>query len=222
MSRHSLAVAAALLIVLPLLSRATTMDPGIILDGTDPDFTELGGITNGLNGVQATSPDITYGLENDTGIIQSVTFAMIINTGLPNKAINNGFSCSQDSTGNGTDGYFLHCSVDYNKTTGALTFNFFGVKPPDDDELCPAQDCEAHEQEGIPPGASFFVHLTGWVDDASVDDPIQLYNGAPPTFTNSFTASSPEPSGTVAAGVGLLLVAAFVEIRRRRLALRRG
>ena len=222
MSRHSLAVAAALFIVLPALSRASILDPGIILDGTDPDFTELGGITNGLNGVQATSPNITYGLEDNTGIVQSVTFDMIINPGLRQKDIRNGFSCNQDSTGNGGKGYFLHCSIDYNANTGELSFNFFGVKPPDADERCPQRDCEVNEQEGIPPGASFFVHLFGWVPDASVDDPVQLYNGAPPTFTNTFTASSPEPSGTVAAAVGLLLVAAVVEIRRRRLASRRG
>jgi hypothetical protein len=199
---------------------ANPIDPGIIVDSNDPPATDLGGITNGLNGVQVTGDaNVIYKLEDNTGIITSLTFTTLINPNLSQATISADFTCGQDSLNQGGLGYFLHCSVGYTPTNGldlthgVLTYSFFGVNPPEGapDELCPAQDCEINEQEGIPTGGSFFIHLLGWIPDAPGSGP--LYNGLP-TFTNTFTAT-PEPSALPFLAGGLLLVAGIAKLRGR-------
>jgi hypothetical protein len=199
---------------------ANPIDPGIIVDSNDPPATDLGGITNGLNGVQVTGDaNVIYKLEDNTGIITSLTFTTLINPNLSQATINADFTCGQDSLNQGGLGYFLHCSVGYTPTNGldlthgVLTYSFFGVNPPEGspDELCPAQDCEINEQEGIPTGGSFFIHLLGWIPDAPGSGP--LYNGLP-TFSSTFTAT-PEPSALPFLAGGLLLVAGIAKLRGR-------
>jgi hypothetical protein len=116
--------------------------------------------------------NVIYKLEDNTGTITSLTFMTLINPNLPQASIKADFTCGQDSLGQGGLGYFLHCAVGYTPTNGlglthgVLTYSFFGVEAPDPDELCPTQDCEINEQEGLPAGGSFFVHLLGWIPDA--------------------------------------------------------
>ena len=71
------------LIALPAITLAST-DPGITIESSDPpDPIFLGGITNGLGGVQLTGDaDVLYQLEDDTGIITSITFDVQINKDL--------------------------------------------------------------------------------------------------------------------------------------------
>ena len=210
MLRNCLLLVAIGLLPLPAILQAKPIDPGIIVDSTDPPAINLFGVTNGINGVQPTGDAaVVYQLEDNTGIIQSLTFDLTINTGLPQKDIRNGFSCGQNGRG-----YFLHCTITYDPNTGDLKYMFFGVRPPEGDELCPQKDCEVNEQEGIPPGGTFFVHLNGWVSDATVGDPDTLYSGLP-EFSNSFVAT-PEPSALWVVGIALLLLASVVELRRRR------
>jgi hypothetical protein len=202
---------AACLIALPALTWAS-IDPGITIESGDPPFVFLGGITNNLNGVQptTTSPDITYELNDDNAVITSLTFDMTINPGLLVRDVLNTFSCSQPRG----QAYFLRCRVTYTPSTGDLKYVFSGVRRPDGDELCPALDCEVGEREGIPPGASFFVVLTGWVPDLTINDPVEVYSGLP-VFSNSFTTAAPEPSTLWTLALVLLLVGWVVERRRR-------
>jgi len=213
MLRKCLFLVAVCLLAVPAIAPATPLDPGIIIDSTDPPAINLFGVTNGIGGVQPTGDAaVVYQLEDNTGVINSITFDLQVNPGLAElltpAELAAAFTCGQGSG----KGYFLHCQVVYTDATGDLKYEFYGVKPPDGDEYCTPQHCEVNEQEGIPPGATFFVHLNGWVEDASVNDPVPLYNGLP-GFTDSFT--TPEPSTLGAAGIGLVL-AALVEARRRK------
>jgi len=189
-------------------------DPGIAVIGGDPPppmdiTTDLGNIQPNGNG------NVSFDFVNNSGgIVDELKFTVTIDKGLSTSLVDRAFSISQ-----GGAGYFLHDTVSYSSTTGVLTYDFFGVNPPDGDEGC-HQDNEFNEQEGIPLCGVFHVTLTGWVNNASFDR-TQLYSGLP-TFTDSFADVAPEPSTVAFSGLGLLMLAVVVELRRRKAATLKG
>jgi len=176
-------------------------------------------------------------LYNDTGaIVTSLSLDATIAKGLAPADIGSSFSCNS-----GPDNpYFLFCGFDYNTTTGALGIDFFGVNPPDGDELNGTSD-EVGEQEGIPAvsaacllapevdgcnGIGHFAFVfnndlsvvgsgdTGWVPtETSVANPnTPLFDG-PPTITVSYSTSAPEPRSLLLLGGAVLALAG---LSRRR------
>ncbi len=223
MIRNYVLAAVSCLLALPALAPAI----GIEAIGGDPpnpllistQFGQVQATSETFCGSAATPPlpegDCTFVFENNTGaIVNSLEFNMDIATGLTKADIASTFTCSQ-----GGLGYFLHCAIAYNSTTGDLDYLLSGVKPPDGDEKCPG-DCEINEQEGIPLDGIFRIELTGWVATATVGDPMMVFPNGLPSFTDSFT--TPEPSSLFTLGIGCLLLAGVVEVRRRRKALSRS
>jgi len=207
MFRNYLLIAACGLFALAGVAMADTQDPGIaVIDGDPPPpmdiTTNLGNIQPNGNG------SVTFDfINNSGGIVDQLEFTVTIAKGLSQSLINSAFSISQ-----GGAGYFLHDTISYNSSTGVLSYDFYGIKPSDGDEGC-HQDPEINEQEGIPLCGVFHVTLTGWVNNANFGG-TPLYTGLP-TFTNSFM-DAPEPSTIAFSGLGLLMLAAVVERRRRK------
>jgi hypothetical protein len=189
------------------MAMADSQDPGILVEDGDPTPMP---ITVDLGLVQPNGQGmVTFDFINDSGgIVDELEFMVQIAKSLPNSVIQNAFSISQ-----GGAGYFKNDTISYDPTTGVLTYLFDGVNPSDHDEMCPTPDQEINEQEGIPACGVFHVTLTGWVDSAMFGN-TTLYNGRP-TFTASFM-DSPEPSTIAFSGLGLLLLGAVVERRRRK------
>jgi hypothetical protein len=174
-------------------------DPGITVSGFG-DSIECGGISTNLNCVQPDGADEdTYFLYNDTGsTVTSVTFATTIATGLNTAGVQDDFTCSTNY-----NYYFDFCDVTYTASNGNLKY-LFGLN---------SWDC--YGPDGIPPGESFYVELDGWVSGVNVNGVPAFPNGLP-TFSNSFTLATPEPSALAALGLGSFLLLGFVEFRRRR------
>ncbi len=214
MLRCYLLISVGCLIAAPNIAMAV----GIGVKGGDPTCGQTSDVN--LTGVnQTVEPDGFSGItcfivtNNTSAIVTSLNFDMTINTGLTQDGLNvvgpgGIFSISQI----GGAGYFLNTALTYNTNTGDLNFDFSGVNKPDQDEQCPHPDCEINEQEGIPPGGVFTIELSGWVDNLSVNDPINIYKNLP-DVTTTF---SPEPSTVFSLIVGLLLLVGVVEFRRRR------
>jgi hypothetical protein len=205
--RNYLLMSVCALFGLAGVAMADSQDPGILVEGGDPmpmDITvDLGNVQPNGQGM------VTFDfINNSNGIVDDLEFMVTIAKGLSNSVIQSAFSISQ-----GGAGYFLNDTISYNSTTGVLKYQFDGVKPSDGDEMCPHPDQEFNEQEGIPACGVFHITLTGWVDNASFMG-TQLYSGRP-TFTNSF-ADAPEPSTIAFSGIGLLMLAAVIEFRRRK------
>jgi hypothetical protein len=239
--RKHLLIAAASLLALPGIASAI----GVGVIGGDPP----GLVTTDLGEVQATgvepcpSPntdpsDFCYVFNNNTGgIITSLSFsadiAMNLPTGSDGLPTNNGvdvFACTQ--VGQFVEGYFLGCNITYDSTTGALTFLFSGVNPPQGAEVCPSGNC-APSQRGIPPDTiptdpEFTIELLAWTGDATAQmgpdsPPVDVFiGGVVPVLTNTFTAT-PEPSTLAFLAIAFLLTAGAAQLRRRKLmALRRS
>src|SRR5271169_1739250 len=221
-----LLIAGACLLALP----STTKAIGIAVDGGDPCQFIAANITDVQPTLTATNPgNFCYDLTNTAGgIVTSITFQIQIDAGLQDPDyltdpedhgvddfVADNFTCDQ-----GGAGYFKDCNITYDKGTGVLTYLFSGVNKPDGDESCTSTDHEINEQEGIPPCGMFHVTLTGWVANATVGDPIQIYMNLP-TFDNSETVT-PEPSTLFSLGSGLLLLVGVVQFRRRRSASRQS
>jgi len=177
------------------------------------------------------------GLYNDTGaIITALYLHTTIATGLSAADINDSFTCNSGSA----NPFFLYCGFNYIGSTGSLTIGFYGVNPPDGDELT-GTDAELNEQEGIPRvvGACLltpdapncnkvghfafvfndrFVQTTdasnGWVAStlSSAGDGTPLFNG-PPVFDAPQFSDAPEPGSLLLLGGGLFALGVF---RRRR------
>ena len=227
------------LVVLPAIVSADTFDPEILIDfgGLSPSIVTINAAQPGATGTIPCPTGFTgqcFDFLNDSGaVVISLTFQTMVNAGLREQIANvdgpgGVFSCQQ-GTGNE---YFLGCMVQYDDSTGALSYTFQGVSTefPDGDEIapgpfCPGENCdtEAGEREGIPIGGHFLIGLGGYVPGASVvgnnetnvllygtpDDPNKL-----PTFQNTFT--TPEPSMIPILAGGAILIAVFARRFRRR------
>lgn len=187
-----------------LVASANPVDPDILIDaGLDPPGLFL--LSSQLNVVQpdGTTPE-TFEFLNDTGsLVTRMSFETLINPGL-NIFDSGSFSCNPNTQ-------FFACNVTYNQSTGDLLYSFFATQPADGDETIDPN--EPNEQEGLPPGADFFITLDGWTSSPVGPGGETLYNGLP-TFTNSF--STPEPSSVIFLGTALLLVGVLVRRRNVR------
>ena len=225
MLRRYLLIAVGCVVAVPNIAMAV----GIGVKGGDPIgttfdvSTQLGVVQPTSSSCDATTGDCTFIFNNDTGaIISSLMFSVTIAPNLTdpgpndNDLVADNFQCSQDSA---TTGYFKTCNVAYDPTSGLLTYSFSGVNSSDRDESCPAKDCELGEKEGIPPAAlgypQFRIVLTGWLANATVNDPQPIFPNGLPTVTSDFT-TIPEPSTLFALVVGMVLLLGAVELRRRR------
>jgi hypothetical protein len=225
--RNNVARAAFGLLFVPGI--ATAIGIGVI--GGDPTATafdvstQLGVVQPTSSNCDPTTGDCTFVFNNDTGaIINSLMFSVTIAPNLTdppasdNDLVADNFTCSQNTV---TSGYFETCNVTYDASTGLLTYSFSGVTTADNDETCPDKDCELGEKEGIPPAApgypQFRIELTGWLADATVNDPMPIFPNGLPTITGTFT-TVPEPSTLFVLVVGMVLLLGAVELRRRRVA----
>jgi hypothetical protein len=87
------------------------------------------------------------GFYNDTGsLIVSLSLHTTIAAMLTPADISSSFSCNSGTA----NPFFLNCGFLYDSSSGSLTVNFFGVNPPDGDEL-DGSDSEVGERQGIPP-----------------------------------------------------------------------
>jgi MYXO-CTERM domain-containing protein len=174
-------------------------DPFIFIDAGDPPPPIP--ISTGINEVQSNGTLLqTFDFINDTNaVITGFEFQTTVVPGFPTSLLN----CAS--------GYFLHCTVDYNSKTGSILFDFYGVNPPDGDEVA-SIDTEAGEKEGIPLDGVFHITLGGWNFLYNADHPIM-------PFVDSFTVATPEPSSLGFMAAGLLLLAGALRYRRRKTAL---
>lgn len=171
-------------------------DPNIFIDSGDPAPIP---ITVGINEI---TPNNTFtdriDFINDTNaIVAGFLFETTVS-----KNFTGPLTCGS--------GYFLHCKVTYTASTGDLIYDFFGVNPPDHDEIA-SIDSERGEHEGIPLDGLFHITLTGF------DTGTGLYNspGDIKTFNASYTLT-PEPSTIGFLGAGLLALGIAVRYRRRK------
>ena len=181
-------------------------------------------VTNGaLNDVQAsdtTEGGLTLEFINLTGsIMDNLVFGTTINTGLNTAQLeaDNDFTCAVDT------GLFMNCAVAYDPTTGALTYDYYGVNPPsilDTPGFVILEDIigQGFGDTGIPNLGVFEVQLTGWTADLT--DPVtgqQLYSGPNgfPTFQNSYNV--PEPSAALILLTELLLLGGVLAVLGRKL-----
>ena len=175
------------------------------------------------------------GLYNDTGAIITALFLhTTIAHNLTAADINLSFTCNSGTA----NPFFLHCGFDYIGATGSLTISFYGVNPPDGDELI-GPDPEIGDQQGIPPvvgscagnlefckGHFALVFnnnyqltgtaINGWVPGtlSSADGVTPLFNGQPLFDTPQFTLS-PEPGSVLLLGGGIFALGVLSRRRAR-------
>ena len=188
-----------------------------------------------LNDVQPSDTDAngdqTVEYLNLTGsLINDLVFTTTINSGLSVSML----SADGDFTCVAPDGYFLNCLVSYNPGDGLLTYDYFGVNPPNYQDLPGFVIYEdlvggGFGNTGIPELGLFSIELTGWTsgltDTTNPNNPVQLYGGEP-TLTNAFNAPDsippgsialPEPSAALILLTELLLLAGALALFGRRL-----
>jgi hypothetical protein len=177
-----------LLMALSTAALAST-DPTIFIDSGDPLPLLL---STDLGQVQPNGTDpLTFDFLNDTGaVVTSLLFQTTINAGLSTGASGSFTPCQS--------GLFANCTVFYNPSNGALSYDAFGLNP-------------LAGENGIAVNSAFHITLVGWTSNASANGE-QLYSGLP-TFNNSFTAA-PEPSSFLLFG-SVLLIAGLIRRSRR-------
>jgi hypothetical protein len=203
----------------------------IVCSSCDPIPVILTETNGALGDVQATAAaqdggDLTVEYLNLTGsIIDDLVFSTTIATGLdPTKLQQDGdFECAAP------DGYFLQCSVDYDPTTGQLTYAYYDVNPPniyDTPGFVIWEDLNGlgSDNTGIPEGGLFEISLSGWTTSLSDPNYINPATGlpevlysTPPTLSNSFNVPVPEASTVLILLTELLFAAAALVLFRRRL-----
>ena len=199
-------------------------------------------ITTGVNFIPNSGGGV-FGFYNGTGqIITELVFQTTILSGLnlTQDQINGVFTCNAPSTSGHPNPFFLDCSVGYVNLTGLLTISFYGVYPPDGDELPTdpfPQANEVGEQEGIPPilpGCSsnpdsdacrdvghFLITLNtdfavagasgGWSNTATPG----IFTPSGPTFTVAEVDAAPEPSPAILLAPALLCLVGIARKARR-------
>ena len=184
-----------------------------------------------LGQIDPTANGGVVGLYNDTGAIITALFLhTTIARNLTPADISSSFTCNSGEA----NPFFMDCKFDYNSVTGSLTLSFFGVNPSDADEF-DGSESEIGEQEGIPPvvgaclltpdvpgcntvGHFAFVFnnnfrttgtvVNGWnPNTASTVNPGTLLFNGPPKFDAPQFTDTPEPSGLLLLGGGILALA---------------
>jgi hypothetical protein len=191
-----------------------TCDPlPVILTDTN------GALSQVQPGAADASGDLTVEYLNLTGsIIDDLVFSTTINKGLSASMLqtDGDFQCVAP------DGFFLQCSVDYDSTTGQLTYAYYGVNPPnvyDTPGVVIWDDLtnQGSGDTGIPNLGLFEIQLSGWT--SSLNDPKTGQNlySSPPTFNNNFNVPVPEASAVLILFTELSLLAGVLYLFRRRL-----
>jgi len=209
--------ASVVFMMLPLVCSAQDPSIKICSSSCDPptiiDLTQTNGA---LNDVVATGADnVNYEFLNLTGtIIDDLAFTAAITPELDPTMLGGLFSCTAPN------GFFLNCAVTYDPGTGALTTYYYGVNPPDWQDLPVVvifEDLTGGNSgnTGIPNLGLFSVNLSGWVDD--LDDGA-IYGATVPSFSNSFNVpvNLPEPSTALIFPTELLLFAGGLALLGRK------
>jgi hypothetical protein len=168
-------------------------------------------------GAADSNGDLTVEYLNLTGsIIDDLVFSTQITAGLSltQMETNDDFSCVAP------DGFFLACSVSYDTTTGQLTYAYYEVNPPNQNDLPGAVIFEdltgqGSGDTGIPNLGLFEIQLAGWTPNL-VEGGTQLYSGTP-QFNNNFNVPVPETSAVLILLTELSLLAGVLYLFRRRL-----
>jgi hypothetical protein len=197
-----------------------TCDPlPVILTDTN------GALSQVQPGAADASGDLTVEYLNLTGsIIDDLVFSTQINKGLSASTLANDgdFQCVAP------DGFFLQCSVDYDSTTGQLTYAYYDVNPPnvyDTPGVVIWDDLtnQGSDDTGIPNLGLFEIQLSGWTTSPTDSNLItpqnptgQIYSGRP-TLSNTFNVPVPEASAVLILLTELLLLAGVLYLFRRRL-----
>jgi hypothetical protein len=200
----------------------STCDPlPVILTETN------GALSQVQPGAADSSGDLTVEYLNLTGsIIDDLVFSTQINTGLSASTLqtDKDFQCTAP------DGFFLQCAVDYDSTTGQLTYSYYDVNPPniyDTPGVVIWEDLNGlgSDNTGIPNLGLFEIQLSGWTSgltDPGLITPQnptgQIYSGKP-TLSNTFNVpvNVPEASAALILFTELSLLAGILYLFRRRL-----
>jgi hypothetical protein len=171
-------------------------------------------------------------LYNDTGkILTSLSLNTTIADNLTPADISSSFTCNSGAS----NPFFLFCGFDYVPTDGSLTIDFYGVNPPDPNELS-GTESEVGLQRGIPPidpacilvghfqPCSYIGHFAfvfndnlsiagtggnGWTPDAtSIANPSTLLFTNTPLFGVQY-GTAPEPSAFFLLGGGIFALAGW-------------
>jgi hypothetical protein len=166
----------------------------------------------------ATNSDVVVEYLNLTGtLIDDLVFSTQINAGLSDATLeaDKAFTCDAP------DGYFLSCAVTYNQN-GTLTYYYYGVNPPDYQDLPGVVIFEdilgqGFGNTGIPELGLFSIELSGWTPSLTING-TQFYSGEP-TMSNAYNApvNVPEASAVLILLTELLLLAGVLYLFRRRL-----
>jgi hypothetical protein len=200
----------------------STCDPlPVILTETN------GALSQVQPGAADSNGDLTVEYLNLTGsIIDDLVFSTTINKNLSATTLEDDgdFQCVAP------DGFFLQCAVNYDSTTGQLTYSYYDVNPPNIYDTPGAVIWEdinglGSDNTGIPNLGLFEIQLSGWtgtLSDPNLDTPQNptgnIYS-APPTLTNTFNVpvNVPEASAVLILLTELSLLAVVLYLFRRRL-----
>jgi hypothetical protein len=206
---------------LPIAASAAKI---ILCSTCDPLPIPITPTNNALDQVQASSTtggDLSLEFVNLTGVIMdNLVFGTTIDTGLSTQMLES----DGDFTCQAPNSYFLSCMVTYDPTTGALTYDYYGVNPPSFLDLPGVVILEdvigaGFGDTGIPNLGVFTVQMSGW--NADLTDPVtgqQLYGtpGNPfPTFQNGYNV--PEASTALILLSELSLLAVGLAVFGRKL-----
>ena len=165
-------------------------------------------------------------------IITGLVFQTTIQRGLLPGDIAAAFICSDASTPDTPKNpFFLHCSFGYDQPTGLLTISFYGVNPPDGDELPTDQyqedEAGPYEHEGIPPlkkgceltpeavGCTDIGHFLVTLNDNFATTGDNSGGWSNPIGVAEIDTSAPEPSPAIPLAAALLCLAAIARKARR-------
>jgi hypothetical protein len=209
-----------LVAALPIAASAAKIVMCSTCDPTPIILTQTNGALNDLqpDGAQTVTDEFV----NETGtLLDDIVYTTTINKGLdPTMLANDG-----DFTCDAPNGFYLNCAVGYDPISGVLTYDYFGVNPPDWQDLPVVVIFEdliggGFGDTGIPNLGVFEIQLQGWTDsltdNTDPSNPVQLYNGRP-TLGGAFNVPVPEASAALILLTELLLLAGVLALFGRRL-----